>query len=122
MGFPFLFGGLSVDLKQYFRKLREIENGIADTYVLIASLETPDGGKAGMVTEVSRFNAAKMIIEGRAVLANEKQKEAYEAQQEVLRKAAERAAMAKRVQVVLADSEFETPAAKKTSDSPSTRK
>lgn len=113
-----------MDLKQYFRKLREIENGIADPYVLIASLETPDGGKAGVMTEVSRFGAAKMIIEGRAVLATEKQKEAYLAQQEAARKAAERAAMAKRVQVaILADSDFDgSTGTKKSNDAPSARK
>ncbi|MBV9763123.1 MAG: hypothetical protein JO340_21350 [Acidobacteriaceae bacterium] len=112
-----------MDLKQYFRRLREIENGIADSYVLIASLETPDGGKAGMVTEVSRYTAAKMIIEGRAVLATEKQKEAHAAQQEAVRKAAEKAAMAKRVQLaILADPDVDSPVAKKNSDSPVARK
>lgn len=112
-----------MDLKQYFRKLREIESGIAEPYVLIVSLETPDGGKAGMVTEVSRFSAAKMIIEGRAVLATENQKEVYTAQQDAARRAAEKAALAKRVQVaILADSDLDSPTAKKNSDSPSARK
>jgi len=113
-----------VDLKQYFRKMREIEGTIIEPFVFIVSLETPDGGKAGMVTEVSRFSAAKMIIEGRAVLASESQKEAYLAQQETARNAAEKAQLAKRVQVaILADPEFgsSTPA-KKNSDSPSVRK
>lgn len=113
-----------MDLKQYFRKMREIEGTIIDPFVFIVSLETPDGGKPGMVTEVSRFSAAKMIIEGRAVLASESQKEAYLAQQETARKAAEKAQLAKRVQVaILADPDFgsSTPA-KKSSDSPSVRK
>jgi hypothetical protein len=113
-----------VDLKQYFRKMREIEGTIADPFALIVSLETPDGGKAGMITEVSRFNAAKMIIEGRAVLANESQKDAYLAQQEAARKAAEKAELAKRVQVaILTDPELgSSMPAKKNSDSPSVRK
>jgi len=112
-----------VDLKQYFRKMREIENTIAEPFVLIASLETPDGGKAGMLTEVTRFVAAKMIIEGRAVLANEGQKEAFAAQQEALRKAAAKAELAKRVQVaILADSDMGSSTPAKKNDSPSARK
>lgn len=113
-----------MDLKQYFRKMREIEGAITDPFVLIMSLETPDGGKGGMVTEVSRLSAAKMIIEGRAVLADESQKEAYLAQQEAARKAAEKAQLANRVQVaILADPELGSSVpAKKNSDSPSTRK
>ena len=104
--------------------MREIESTIADSFVFIISLETPDGGKAGMVSEVSRLNAAKMIIEGRAVLADESQKEAYLAQQEAARKAAEKAQLAKRVQVaILADPELgSSMPAKKSSDSPSARK
>ena len=112
-----------MDLKQYFRKMREIEGTISEPFVLIVSLETPDGGKAGMVTEVSRFNAAKMIIEGRAVLANESEKEAYIARQEAARKAAEKAELAKRVQVaILADPDTGSLPTKKPSDSPSARK
>ena len=113
-----------MDLKQYFRKMREIEATIVDPYVMIVSLETPDGGKAGMVTEVSRLSAAKMIIEGRAILANENQKEAYMAQQEAARKAAEKAELSKRLQVaILADGELgKSVSEKKNSDSPSARK
>lgn len=104
--------------------MREIESTIAEPFVLITSLETPDGGKAGMVTEVSRFTAAKMIIEGRAVLANDSQKEVYAAQQESARKAAAKADLAKRVQVaILADSDLGNPiAGRKNNDSPSARK
>jgi hypothetical protein len=112
-----------VDLKQYFRKMREIESTIAEPFVLITSLDTPEGGKAGMVTEVSRANAAKMIIEGRAVLATENEKQAYLAQQKTARKAAEKAEMAKRVQVaILADPESSVLPAKRSSDSPSVQK
>jgi hypothetical protein len=113
-----------MDLKQYFRKMREIESTIPEPFVLIVSLETPDGGKPGMVTEVSRVSAAKMIIEGRAVLANESEKQAYFAQQEAARRAAEKLELSKRVQVaILADPELgNATAGKKNSDSPSTRK
>ena len=113
-----------MDLKQYFRKMREIESTIPEPFVLVVSLETPDGGKPGTVTEVSRLSAAKMIIEGRAVLANESEKQAYFAQQEAAKKAAEKYELSKRLQVAIvteADLAGAT-AGKKTSDSPSTRK
>lgn len=96
-----------MDLRQYFRKMREIESNISEPFPVVLSLETPDGGKPGMLTEVSRFNAAKMIIEARAVLANEGEKQAYRDQQAALRSAAEKAELAKRVQVaILTDSDF----------------
>jgi hypothetical protein len=96
-----------VDLRQYFRKMRELESNISEPFPVVVSLETPDGGKPGMLVEVSRFNAAKMIIEGRAVLATEDEKNAYREQQAAQRSAAEKAELAKRVQVaILTDSDF----------------
>jgi hypothetical protein len=113
-----------VDLKQYFRRMRELESTIADSYPLVVSLETPDGGKAGMTTEVSRANAARMIIEGRALLATESEKEAYLSQQAAARKAAEKAELAKRVKVaILTDEDVRGSfGAKKSNDSPNAGK
>ena len=34
-----------MDLKQYFRKIRQVEAGLIETFPLVVSLETPDGGK-----------------------------------------------------------------------------
>ncbi len=90
-----------MDLKQYFRKMREIEASIKEPYVLISSLETPDGGKPGVVCEVSRAIAAKIIAEGRAMLATEQQAKAYTEKQAAARQAAEKAALASRVQVAI---------------------
>jgi hypothetical protein len=112
-----------VDLRQYFRKMRELESNISEPFPVVVSLETPDGGKPGLMTEVSRFNAAKMIIEGRAVLATEGEKKTYREQQAALRSAAEKAELAKRVQVaILADSDFGASPPKKHNDSASERK
>ncbi len=90
-----------MDLRQYFRKFREVEASLIDPYLLVVSMETPDGGKAGVVSEVSRQIAAKMIIEGRAVLANAKDEKLYRELQVVARKAAEKADLARRVQVAI---------------------
>ena len=90
-----------MDLKQYFRKIRQVEAGLIETFPLVVSLETPDGGKPGLVSEISREEAAKLIVEGRAVLASEEEKELYREQQARAKEAAERGDLAKRVQVAI---------------------
>ena len=54
-----------MDLRLFYQKLRKIEQEISDPHVLMVSHETPDGGRAGQKSEVSRSLAAKMILEGR---------------------------------------------------------
>ncbi len=102
-----------MDVKQYFRKMREVESSLTDSYPVVISLETSDGGKAGAVCEVPRSIAAKMIVEQRAVLASSEQRELFFQQQEAAKKAAEKAEFARRVQVaIIADSDLQaaTPA------------
>lgn len=96
-----------MDLRQYFRKIEELERTLTEAYLVVVSLETSDGGKPGLLSEVSRSNAAKLIVEGRAALATDEQKESYFAARSAAREAAERAEMAKRLQLaVIPESEF----------------
>ncbi len=96
-----------MDLKQYFKKIQDSELTITDDYPLIASLETSDGGRAGIVVEVSKREAAKAIVENRAVLANEEQRKAYRQREAQLKKAAEKADLARRLQfAIISDSEL----------------
>jgi hypothetical protein len=90
-----------VDLRQYFRKVEDLEAGMAEAYQVVVSLETSDGGKSGMTSEVSRLNAAKLIAEGRAVLATEEQKTRFVEARKSAREAAEQAEMARRLQVTI---------------------
>jgi len=90
-----------VDLKKYFRKIREIEASIAEPQAFVCSLETSDGGKAGVVTEVTRELAAKMIAEGRAALATKAESDQFLEKQASGRAAAQKAEMAKRLQVTI---------------------
>ena len=90
-----------MDLRQYFRKVRETEKGIKDSYALVSSLETAEGGKQGVLTEVSREIAAKLIAEGRAVLATAEQRDKYAKEQAEQLAAHERAELARRLQVTL---------------------
>lgn len=101
-----------MDLKQYYRKIYEVEAGITDKYPIVVSLETTDGGKAGVLSEVSRPVAAKMIVEGCAVLASPTEKEQYLEEQAIAKKLAEKAELARRVQVaIISDAELKSPAA-----------
>ena len=59
-----------MDLKVYYRKIRELEAQLPDADVVVVSLETPDGGHSGVMSEVPRRIAAKLVVEGRARLAN----------------------------------------------------
>jgi hypothetical protein len=93
--------------------MREIEDSLTDTYPVVVSLETPDGGKAGNMCEVPRSVAAKMILERRAILASIEQKEFFFQQQEAAKKAAEKAELARRLQVaIIADSDLQATAPK----------
>jgi hypothetical protein len=58
-----------MDLRVFFQKLRKIEKEIVDPHVVVVSHETADGGRAGQLAEVSRSNAARLILEGHAHLA-----------------------------------------------------
>jgi hypothetical protein len=109
-----------VDLKKYFQKIREIEASISDAYPVVVSLETPDGGKPGVSTEVPRYEAARMIAEGCAVLASEEEKELYRQARATAKQAIEAAELTKRVQVaIIADPNLQNQFSNKKGNSPS---
>jgi len=88
-----------MDLRGFFQKLRRIEQEIADPHVVMVSHETPDGGRAGQLAEVSRSNAARLILEGHAHLATaEESAEFRSAARKALEEAQQRL-LAEKVQV-----------------------
>jgi hypothetical protein len=58
-----------MDLRAYYQKIQKIEAGIPEPAVVIVSRETPEGGKAGVKTEVPRALAARLLVEEKADLA-----------------------------------------------------
>jgi hypothetical protein len=64
----------------YFHKIRQVESRITEPHVVVVSMETPDGGKAGVFTEVTRQNAAKLVVEGWARLATEEETAQFRAE------------------------------------------
>ena len=59
-----------MDLRVYYQKLRKIEAEITEPFVVLVSRATPDGGKPGVMTDVPRELAARMVADERADLAN----------------------------------------------------
>lgn len=97
-----------MDLRVYFQKIREVEAKILDACVVVVSLETPDGGKAGVLTEVLPRLAAKLVVDGLARLANEAESRRYREQEAEAKRAADEQAAAARVQLtVIPASELE---------------
>ena len=66
-----------MDLKGYYRKLREIERQVLEDYVVVRSLATPDGGVAGRLTEVAKDVAAKLLVDGLAEVAGPAESDAF---------------------------------------------
>jgi hypothetical protein len=90
-----------MNLKMYYDKIREWEARIGEEFVVLASLETPDGGRIGVKTEAGKRTAARMIVEGRARLATPAEAEEFRQEQAAAKAESERAAAAARVQVAV---------------------
>lgn len=71
-----------MDLKEFYKTIREVERGIEEAFPLIVSLSTTNGGRAGVITEVTRYAAARAIVEGHARLASPEEAGAYRAEAE----------------------------------------
>lgn len=90
-----------MDLRVFFQKLRKIEQEIAEPHVVVVSEETPDGGRAGQLTEVSRSNAARLILEGHAHLATAEQTAEFHAAARKALEEAQQRMIAEKVQVTV---------------------
>jgi hypothetical protein len=90
-----------MDLKRYYQKIRDVESGITDPFAVVVSLETPDGGKGGTLTEVPSRVAAKMVVDGTAQLASQEESRRLRATLAEAQRAAELAAAASRVQLTV---------------------
>ena len=66
-----------MDIREYFRRLRQAESEIPGEYAVIYSTDTPDGGKAGRTVEVTKSVAAHMIVDGRGRMATESEIKAF---------------------------------------------
>ncbi|MCC7176597.1 MAG: hypothetical protein IT159_15495 [Bryobacterales bacterium] len=90
-----------MDLRVYYQKLRQVEESLPEPYAVMVSQETPDGGRAGVLTEAPRALAARLIVEGGARLASEEEAAAFHRETAEARQRAEQAAAASRIQVTV---------------------
>jgi hypothetical protein len=78
-----------MDLRAYYQKIRRIETAIKEPSVVIVSRETPEGGKAGVKTDVPRALAARLVAEEKADLASPEEAAQFHAENEAQWKAAQ---------------------------------
>jgi hypothetical protein len=96
-----------MDLKVYYQKIRQVEASLPEGDAIIVSQETPDGGRAGVVSEVPKGVAAKMIVEGRARLATPEESAAFGEKTAEAKRLADQIASAGRMQItVISDSDL----------------
>jgi len=96
-----------MDLRMFYQKLRKLELEITAAHVVVVSQDTPDGGKTGQKTEVSRSMASRLIVEGRARLASAEETTEYRQAIEQALQDAQQRAMSERVQVnVISDADL----------------
>lgn len=98
-----------MDLRLYYQKIREASSKIADPFPVVISQATADGGKEGILTEVPRALAARMLVDGIARMAKPDEAETFHKKHAEAKRLAERVAAAARVQVtVLSPEELNT--------------
>ena len=90
-----------MDIRAYYQKVRKAEAEIASEHAVVVSVATSDGGKEGIKTEVGRFKAARLIVEGKARLATTEESGEYHAAMQESRRLAEEAEASSKVQVTL---------------------
>jgi hypothetical protein len=99
-----------MDLRAYYKKLREVERQMDGGDVVIVSLATDEGGKDGVRTEAPREVAARQVAEGRARVATAEEAEAFHQSRRAAREKIDQDETARRIQVmVVPSSELRKP-------------
>ena len=93
-----------MDVRLYYQKIREIEDIIDGAVAVVVSHETPEGGKAGVQTDVPKRTAARMIVEGIAHLATAEEVKLFRAAQSEAKRVVDQAAQASKVQFAVVPS------------------
>jgi len=90
-----------MDLQIYYKKIRDIEASLPAPSVVLVSLETPDGGRGGLLTEAPRRVAAKMIVEGTARIATAEEGREFEEKKAEAKRQADQLAAASRMHLTV---------------------
>jgi hypothetical protein len=76
-----------------------MEATIPGDHAVVVSLETPDGGREGRLTEVAREVAAKLVVQGKVRLANEDEAAEFKAAGRAAKRAADEQVLRDRFQL-----------------------
>lgn len=68
-----------MDLREFYARIRRIEEEIHEDSAVIVSRATSNGGRAGVKNEVPKAVAARMVAEEQAELASEQEAAEYRA-------------------------------------------
>jgi hypothetical protein len=90
-----------MDLRSYYQKIREADQTLDSEHVVMVSLPTTEGGKAGVKTEVPRAIAARLIAEQRSRVATEEETLAFHEANRVAQEDYEDREAARRLQVMV---------------------
>lgn len=90
-----------MDLRSYYKKVRDAEATLTGDNAVMVSLATSEGGIEGVRTEAPRGVAARLIAEGRARLATEDEAVEFRDGLKAARTRYEQDEAARRVQVVV---------------------
>jgi hypothetical protein len=90
-----------MDLKTYYSNIRAVESTLEGENVVVISLATSEGGKAGVATEVQRYVAAKLIADQRARVATAEEAEMFYLESEDRRLRFEQEEEARRMRVMV---------------------
>ncbi len=94
-----------MDLRSYYGKVRAADATLTGEHIVMVSLETSEGGKPGVKTEVPRAIAAKLIAEQRARVASDEEATGFHEGNRKARAAHDEQEAAKRVQVMVIPSQ-----------------
>ena len=62
-----------MNIRQYYKERKKIEDSLPNGNVLVVSLQTSDGGREGVMSQIDRRTAATLIVENRARLATDEE-------------------------------------------------
>jgi hypothetical protein len=54
-----------MNLREYYQRIRQVEEGLKEPFVTVVSTKTRDGGRRGVKTVVPRTVAAKLLVDGK---------------------------------------------------------
>ena len=99
-----------MDLREYYKNLREIQATLPSPHVVVVSLKTADGGKPDVITEVPTAVAARLIVERAARAATKEECFRFWEQNRKAKELADEQALANRVEVFVSRNKTLHPA------------